>query len=410
MQAEKAVLGTIMKENYLLDDLPIRDEHFENDLHRKIYESMKQLRSQGQSIDMVTLMSYYDARQFGGANYLMEIQGLANPQKADHYAKAMVDAYRDREKQRIVSTAALERWPLEQILAELDQLQEDNLEDHHSIMDLAVEVAESPWIEQTEKRGVTTELRDLNGMTYGLQDAELTIVAARPSMGKSDVMLHLAKQAGWSGHLPIIFSLEMSARSLRDRLIASTGGYNRMKMRNPHKGLAEAQKTMWAPTLQRMADTRLQIFDKSGQTLAEMRSKVRKLVSQNKGMKPVIFVDYLTLIRPADPRQNMHLQVSEISKGLKALAKEFNCPVVALAQLSRSVEARTDKRPMLSDLRESGSIEEDADVVIFLYRDAYYTKDEQNRDLELIVAKNRNGPTGMALARYNKHTGEIEDA
>lgn len=399
-----------MKENYLLDDAAITASHFESETNQRIYESMKLLRQQGQSVDAVTLMTYYDPRQFGGAPALIGMQDKANPQKFDGYVKALIDTYRNREKRNIVSKAVMEDWSLDDILTELDKLQDDSFEGHYTARDLAVEVAESPWMEQAEKRGVTTGIKDLNSMTYGLQDSELTILAARPSMGKSDIMLHFAKQAGWSGHLPIIFSLEMSAASLRDRLIASIGGYNRMKMRNPYKGLTDGQKKLWPGTLQRLDDTNMQIFDRSGQTIPEIRAKVRKLVNTHKGKKPVVFVDYLTLIKPTDQHNgNMHQQVGDISKGLKAIAKEFSCPVVALAQLSRGVEARNDKRPMLSDLRESGSIEEDADLVVFLYRDAYYSKDDSNRELEMIVAKNRNGPTGVALADYNKFTGEVGD-
>ena len=137
--------------------------------------------------------------------------------------------------------------------------------------------------------------------------------------------------------------------------------------------------------------------------------KARKVFAEHPDRKPIIFVDYLTLIRSTTKGDNMHQKIGEISKGLKSMAKEFNCPVVVLAQLSRSVEQRQDKRPLLSDLRESGSIEEDADVVTFLYRDAYYSKDETDRTMEIIVAKNRNGGTGTVYANYNKFTGAITD-
>lgn len=131
------------------------------------------------------------------------------------------------------------------------------------------------------------------------------------------------------------------------------------------------------------------------------------MMSEHQGMKPLILIDYLTLIHSDENKQNMHLQVSSITKELKAVAREFDCPVITLAQLSRAVEQRQDKRPIMADLRESGSIEEDADVIVFLYRDAYYTKDEDDNLMEMIVAKNRNGPVGTAVAQYNKYTGEV---
>jgi replicative DNA helicase len=135
--------------------------------------------------------------------------------------------------------------------------------------------------------------------------------------------------------------------------------------------------------------------------------KVRKVASQHKDRKPIVFIDYLTLIKSIEKNDNMHQKVGNITKGLKALAKEFDCPVVVLAQLSRGVEQRQDKRPMLSDLRESGSIEEDADMVMFLYRDAYYSKNESDKTLEINVAKNRNGAVGTVYTKYNNHTGEV---
>nr|WP_255723511.1 DnaB helicase C-terminal domain-containing protein [Sporosarcina sp. ACRSL] len=257
------------------------------------------------------------------------------------------------------------------------------------------------------EEGATTGIEKLDAMTNGFQDGELTIVAGRPSMGKSDFMLHIAKHAGWKNRLPIIFSLEMSATSLLDRLLASTGRYSRARMRNKYSMLNEAQKAEWPKTIGKLSETDIQFFDRSKQTVAEMRMKVRKMIHEYRGMKPVIFIDYLTLIHSEDTSSNKHLQVSQITKDLKAMAREFNCPVITLAQLSRAVEQRQDKRPLMSDLRESGSIEEDADVIIFLYRNAYYTMDEDDSTLELIVSKNRNGPVGTAVTAYNKYTGEV---
>lgn len=226
---------------------------------------------------------------------------------------------------------------------------------------------------------------------------------------KTDVMLHLAKHSGWANYLPIVFSLEMAKELLRDRLIASTGNYNRAKMKDPYSTMTEEQKRNWMPTLHRLADTKIQTFDKSAQTLPEIRMKARKRIAEFPDRKPIILIDYLTLIKSVERNDNMHQKIGAISKGLKTLAKEFNCPVVVLAQLSRKVEERPDKRPMPSDLRESGSIEEDADVIISIYRDAYYTKAEDDRTMELIVSKNRNGATGTVFANYNRFTGAITD-
>lgn len=255
----------------------------------------------------------------------------------------------------------------------------------------------------------TTGIRKLDEITGGFQDGEVTILAARPSMGKTDVMLHFAKAAGWAGYLPIVFSLEMPEKLITSRLIASTGGYNRLKMRNPGKMLNQSQKDRWADVIGHLNETNIQIFDGAGQTVSEMRAKTRKMLHQYPDLKPVIFIDYLTLIRSSELYGgNAHLQITEISRNLKTMAKDFDCPVICLAQLNRSVETRAEKRPMMSDIRESGSIEQDADVILFLYREKYYDKNTENPFLEIIVSKNRNGPVGTIHVTYNEFTGMIE--
>jgi len=407
-QAEKSLLGTMLRENHLIDDTSLTPEHFLNATHQRIFDHMRTLRAKGQSVDVATLLIYYDPRELGGAAYLQEMERLANPPKFDDYERAIMDAWKDREKKNIVSKAMMEDWNVDQIMSALDQLQDGETGDRSSLSNSLAKYYEAPWTPLEEERGVTSGLRDLDALTGGFRNAEMTIIAARPSAGKTDVLLHCAKQAGWLGYLPIVFSLEMSSESLEVRMIGSTGGYNRTKLRNPEKHLSDKQKGMWIPALEQLAKTDMEIFDGAGQTVPVMRAKVRKMVNE-KQKHPVIFIDYLTLIKPVNHHNSMHLQVSEISKALKGMAKEFNCPVIVLAQLSRAVEQRPDKRPMLSDLRESGSIEEDADMVISLYRDSYYTKDDEDRTLELGVLKNRNGPVGIAKVNYNKFSGEITD-
>jgi replicative DNA helicase len=237
----------------------------------------------------------------------------------------------------------------------------------------------------------------------------VTILAARPSMGKTDVMLHFAKTAGWAGYLPLVFSLEMPEKLITSRLMASTGGFNRCKMRDPKRMLSQDQKNKWSDVIGDLSNTHMQIFDGAGQTIAEMRAKTRKIMHHFPYKKPILFIDYLTLIRSSQIYGgNSHQQVTEISKSLKTMAKDFDCPVICLAQLNRSVETRANKRPMMSDIRESGSVEQDADVIMFLYRDWYYNKECQDHTLEIIVSKNRNGPVGTVVVNYTEDTGSIE--
>ncbi|MEH7490694.1 DnaB-like helicase C-terminal domain-containing protein [Neobacillus niacini] len=190
--------------------------------------------------------------------------------------------------------------------------------------------------------------------------------------------------------------------------MASTGGFNRAKMRDPKRMLNQSQKDKWSDVIGNLGQTNMQIFDGAGQTIAEMRAKTRKLMHQFPDKKPILCIDYLTLITSSQVYGgNSHQQVTEISKSLKTMAKDFDCPVICLAQLNRSVESRADKRPMMSDIRESGSVEQDADVILFLYRDRYYNKESQNNSLEVIVSKNRNGQVGTVEVNYSEKTGAI---
>lgn len=410
MLTEESILGTVLKEPHLLVDTELKPAYFQHHENRNLLNAMKELQQKGLAIDMVTLLTATDHQSYGGAGKLNRIQTLANVDKFDSYIDLLLERWREREKANLLEIAKQENWSIERITKALDDLTDNRVDDHSNIKELVLKVAEAPWVKKEKVRGINTGLNKLQAMTSGLQKTDLIIVAARPSMGKTDMMLHFAKNAGWDGYIPIIFSLEMKDEKLSDRLIASTGGYNRYKMKDPYERLSERQKEMWMDVIGKVSETNIEIFDKSGQTVSEMRMKIRKVKNENPGKDIVVFIDYLTLIKPSDEHKgNMHLAISEISKSLKAIAKEFDCPVVSLAQLSRSVEKRNDKRPILSDLRESGSIEEDADVVMFLYRDAYYTKDDNDNSLEIIIAKNREGETGIVKAKYNKYTGAIDD-
>lgn len=407
MIAEKAVLGSMLKENYLILESNLVATQFTDGTNKMIFQSMKELIAAGKAVDIITLLTTYSPQDLGGANYLNDLSNYAHVEKFDSHVDALLDVWREREKKNILNIAMQENWEIEKISTELGTLTNNQINDHADISEMLVSVYEDPFIEKEIKKGIPSGIKKLDEMTDGFRDGELTIVAARPSMGKSDVMLQIAKSAGWEGYLPIIFSLEMPKESLRDRLIASVGRYSRSRMRDPYRMLEPIQKERWAKSIGLLSQTNIQIFDKSGQTVSEIKMKVRKLMSQHKGLKPIVLIDYLTLIHSKEHQNNKHLQVSQITKELKGMARDFSCPVVTLAQLSRAVEQRQNKRPMMSDLRESGSIEEDADVIVFLYRDAYYSMDEQDKVMEHIVAKNRNGPIGTAATYYNKFTGEI---
>ncbi|KAB2336175.1 DNA helicase [Cytobacillus depressus] len=410
MTVEKALLGCMLKENFYIGDSVIRPEHFEDLRHQALFREMRLLHEKGRIVDIITLTTTADMEPFGGISYLYDLQSYANPKKFDEYEELLLDQWKEREKRNILTRAKEEDWGIQQVIQTLHLIDEARMDDHLSISTALAEIYEAPWQEGEETRGIPTGIKRLDQMTNGFQAGELSVIAARPSMGKTDVMLHFAKEAGWHGFLPIIFSLEMPSQSLVQRLIASTGGINRIKLRNPFRSLSLEQKEEWTDIIGRVSRTDMQIFDGARQTIAEMRAKTRKLIHQFPDQKPIIMIDYLTLIRPKqDYGGNIHLQVTEISRDLKMLAKEMNCPVILLAQLNRAVEQRQNKRPLMSDIRESGSVEQDADVIIFLYRDTYYDQASNQKQLELIISKNRNGPVGTVFANYNQFTGRIDD-
>lgn len=301
-------------------------------------------------------------------------------------------------------------WEIGKVITQLDNINQMKMEDHTSLQQALADIYEAPWEDQKQRKSATTGIKKLDEVTGGFQSGEVTILAARPSMGKTDVMLHFAKMSGWAGFLPLVFSLEMPEKLITSRLMASTGGFNRSKMRDPKEMLSEKQKNQWSDVIGDLGQTNMQIFDGAGQTIAEMRAKTRKMMNQFPHRKPILFIDYLTLIQSSQfYGGNSHSQVTEISKSLKTIAKEFECPVICLAQLNRSVESRAIKKPMMSDIRESGSVEQDADVILFLYREKYYDKESDNPFLEILISKNRNGPVGSVNVHYNEQTGKIED-
>ena len=408
--SEKAFLGTILKENYLIEETTVTAEHLEDGRHKALFTVIKELVNQGKPADRVTLAMHPKIQAIGGLSYINELLSYADPSKFEEYEELVLDAWREKEKNRILSQAKMENWDINKLMNELEKINLKKVDDYAPIRDLLIELHDAPWNEEYVQQGATTGIKKLNDAINGFQPSELTIIAARPSMGKTDVMLHFAKQVGWQGYIPVIFSLEMPARKLAERLIASTGRFNRMKLRNPKKYLTDEQKRRWNETIGIVDKTNIQIFDQSGQSVPEMRAKIRQVMNKYKDKKLVVFIDYLTLIRPQNYYNgNMHQQVTEISQSLKNMAKDFNIPVICLAQLNREVEKRADKRPMMSDIRESGSVEQDADNIIFLYREKYYNKESDNDTLELIVAKARNGATLTIEVRYNEATGEIRD-
>jgi replicative DNA helicase len=254
--------------------------------------------------------------------------------------------------------------------------------------------------------GVATHFKTLDRMTSGFQPGDLVILAARPSMGKTSLALNVAVNAARAGVGVGIFSLEMAAEQLTLRLLSTESGVDHQKIRN-----ATLSSQEWIEITHvagELADMKLFIDDTAGINIMELRAKARQLKA--KSDIKMLVVDYLQLLHSSRRHENRHQEVSEISRFLKALAKELSLPIIALSQLSRAVDSRVDKRPLLSDLRESGAIEQDADVIMFLYRDVVYNQETENPDqAELIIGKQRNGPTGTVNLRFLRELTKFED-
>lgn len=259
---------------------------------------------------------------------------------------------------------------------------------------------------QGELSGVPTKLHDLDKRTNGWQNSDLILLAARPSMGKTALALNMAVGAAKAQKTVAIFSLEMSKMQLGNRLLSLESGVNSQQLNTGE--LDKDDINALADALERLAELKLYIDDTAGISLLELRSKARQLKLE-RGLD-LIVIDYLQLMQ-GGRQENRQQEISEISRGLKALARELNVPVLALSQLSRSVEMRAEKKPQLSDLRESGSLEQDADIVMFLYRDEYYNRDDADSQnlAELIIAKNRNGPTDSVMLQFNKEIMRFGD-
>jgi replicative DNA helicase len=260
-------------------------------------------------------------------------------------------------------------------------------------------------------RGVPSGIPDLDKLTYGFQDSDFIVLGARPSVGKTAFCLQMAMNAILQDYPTVVYSLEMPAQQLMFRLFAMHSRVSAESMKKGH--LSKTQSAKLARALAHLSEAPLYINDKSSITLYEIRNDVRRLAKEltAKGSElRMIIIDYLQLISSTERRQNEQERISEISRGLKGIAREFNVPLICLSQLSRKVEDRADKRPMLSDLRESGAIEQDADLVMFLHRPDYYDKKtpEIQGLAEIILAKHRNGSTGDVMVRFNKETTSFE--
>ena len=420
IEAEQAVLGAIFLEpdSLLVASEILAPEDFYRVSHQKIFACMLSLNEKGQAVDIVTVTDELQAENqlenVGGISYLTELAGaVPTAANIEYYARIVAEKSLLRRLIKTATDIARDGYEreddVEGLLAEaerriLEVSNRNRAGDFQNIRDILVKTYD--YIELLHSRkgevtGIPTGFTELDRMTAGFQKNDLIIVAARPSVGKTAFALNIAQNvATKTDHNVAIFSLEMGAEQLVMRMLSSVGNINSQNLRTGNLTDEDWKKlTMAMGTL---SNSGIFIDDTPGIKVTDIRAKCRRL-KQEHGLGMVI-IDYLQLIQGHRRNvENRQQEVSEISRALKALARELEVPVIALSQLSRSVEQRQDKRPMMSDIRESGSIEQDADIVAFLYRDDYYDKETENKNIiEIIIAKQRNGPTGTIQLAFAK--------
>jgi len=423
IEAEQAVLGAIFLQpsSITLTSELLIPEDFYRASHQKIYNAMLDLSDKGEPVDLVTITAALAdvnlLEEVGGVSYLSDLaNSVPTAANIEYYAKIVEEKSILRRLIRTATTIAQDGYSredeVEALLGEAEKTimevaQRKNAGAFQNIKDVLVQTYDN--IETLHDRvgdvtGIPTGFIELDKMTAGFQRNDLIIVAARPSVGKTAFALNIAQNVATKTDENVaIFSLEMGADQLVMRMLCAEGNIDAQRLRTGSLTPEDWGKLTMA--MGSLSDSGIYIDDTPGIRVGDIRAKCRRL-KQESGLGMVL-IDYLQLIQGNGRTDNRQQEVSEISRTLKELARELKVPVIALSQLSRGVEQRQDKRPMMSDIRESGSIEQDADIVAFLYRDDYYDKESENKNIiEIIIAKQRNGPVGtVSLAfvkEYNK--------
>ncbi len=444
LEAEQAVLGGLMLANEMFDSIAalVREEDFHGQDHQLIFRTMRRLASAEKPFDPITLSEtlkeHGELEQVGGDAYLVEL-ATGTPSAANLQAYAQIILERSIVRQLIIATSEIARkgynplgWDSGKLLAEAERRLTEIMENRpkkggfihvNDLLREAVERIDELFNSDLDITGLASGFADLDHMTSGWQKADLVIVAGRPSMGKTTLAMNMVEHAALHQERPVlVFSLEMPASQLVIRMLSSIGKIDQTHIRGGN--LTEDDWPRLSNAAQRLKDRPLYIDDTPGITPLEVRNRLRQQVREHRellrqrdpGLGPekldelsrpcLVMVDYLQLMSASIPGEGRVQEISQISRELKTMAREFNCPVIALSQLSRNVEQRPNKRPVNSDLRESGAIEQDADVILFVYRDEVYHEDTQDKGVaEIIIGKQRNGPIGTCrLAFLGKYT------
>lgn len=424
IEAEQSVLGGLMLDNKAFDLVTerIRETDFYRHEHRLIFKSMSRLVTQNKPVDMLTvsnaLREMHELEQAGGEVYLFE---LANNTPSAANIAAYADIVRERSVLRQLISAAgdiastafnAQGRSIVELLDEAEQKVFSISEQGNrgqgpvnikSFLAKTMEKIDFLCHSDSHITGVSTGYDDLDEKTSGLQPSDLIIVAGRPSMGKTTFAMNIAEYVAMSRLPVLIFSLEMPGDAIVMRMLSSLCRIDQQRMRTGK--LTDVDWPRITSTVSMISDAPLYIDDTPALSPAEMRARARRLAKEH-GKLGLIVVDYLQLMQVPGIKENRTMEISEISRSLKALAKELNVPIIALSQLNRGLEQRADKRPVMSDLRESGSLEQDADLIVFIYRDEVYNENSPDKGTaEIIISKQRNGPIGkVRLAFMGQYT------
>jgi len=423
IEAEQSVIGSmIIDKNSIAKVMEsLEEEDFYRDGHKAIYKAILEMFRNDMAVDLVTLLEYLKSTNMleraGGVTYITELSAsVPTTANLSAYIKIVSDKSTLRKLIKASTTIIEESYNKQDKVESVVDIAEKkifNIAENRTSKDFEPlsDVLERGFLQieklfnnKGEITGVGSGFTDLDSMTSGFQSGDMILIAARPSMGKTTFALNIAEHAALREHKSVvIFSLEMSKEQLAYKLLCSEANVDMLKLRTG--ALEDSDWENIARATGPLSKAKVYIDDTAGVTVMEMRSKCRRLKLEY-GID-LIVIDYLQLMSGGSGTDNRQQEVSEISRSIKALAKEMECPVIALSQLSRAPEQRADHRPMLSDLRESGSIEQDADLVMFLYRDEYYNKETEDKNIgECIIAKQRNGPVGTVkmawLGQYSK--------
>ena len=431
IEAEQSILGGLMLDNSKWDvvgDVVLEEDFYRQD-HRLIYRVIGRLATQGMALDVVTVAEELERigelANIGGMAYLGElVEKTPSASNVRAYASIVHERAVLRRLIKVSgeisdsafnpagrSTSELlddaERKVFQ--IAESRTGQEGGPQSVNPVLTKTLERIDRLFNSKDSLTGVTTGFKDLDEMTSGLQPSDLVIVAARPSMGKTAFAMNLVESVLIKAEKPVlVFSMEMPADSILMRMISSLGMINQTRVRSGK--LEEDDWPRLTSAVSMLKDRPLYIDDTAGLSPTELRSRSRRVAREIKQDFGMIMVDYLQLMQIPGSKEGRTAEISEISRSLKSLAKELKCPVVALSQLNRSLENRTDKRPMNSDLRESGAIEQDADLILFIYRDEYYNEDSPDKGLaEIIIGKQRNGPIGKVKLSFQGQYTKFND-